>query len=138
MAKWQDIESLYIPGAEQVSDSMWMINLDGCVEGRRQKVFLSRDVIKPDLAIIRISSAFGLVSELNIEAVLRGTGDMLIGGLTHSPYGDDDGIVSLGTSLPLMFLDLTEAAFFYVYLGILARAADRLEMQIFGDEQDRF
>ncbi len=136
MATWRDIEALQLPLAERVSDSMWMMNLEGCEPDRQQKVFLTHEVLKPDLDIIRISSAIALASEIDAEAVVRGLGDMLIGGLSCSAYGENDGIVSLGTTLPLMFLDLSESAFFYVYLSILARDADRVEKGIFGT--DRF
>jgi len=136
MATWQDILALQMPRAEEVSDGVLTLQFEGCEPNRSQKVFLFHDVLKPDLEMIRISSAIALASEINAETVMQGLGNMLIGGLSYSPYGDNDGIISLGITLPLMFLDLSESAFFYVYLGILARDADRVEQGIFGT--DRF
>jgi len=51
----------------------------------------------------------------------------------------DDGIVSIGTTIPLVLRNLAEPLALMLYINILAQAADNVEEQIGGvSTPDRF
>lgn len=143
MASWSDVSAVAAShGGERLSESMLQFNIQGKGVGRRQKVFMSYELMPPDFEFVRIESPIGIMSELEPEAALRGLGQLQVGALTYTPVPNsamDDGIVGIGTTMPLALVDLTEPLVLMLYINILAQAADNVEQQIGGASMpDRF
>lgn len=126
-------------GAERLSPDVWRFGLPGRETERTQDVFVFREVMPPDMEFLHVKSAFAPLAGTNCDQVLRNFGQMTVGFIGHNPVFDDqgnqeDGLLTLGTSLPLAALDLTDPLPFLLYLNILGRAADGLEQMVVGGD----
>jgi len=57
-------------GGECLSESMWQFHIQGKMGDRRQKVFVSHELMPPDFELVRIESPIGIMSGLEPGAVL--------------------------------------------------------------------
>ena len=126
-------------GAEQLNPDVWRFELPGRDAERTQDVFVMRELMPPDLEFLQIKSAFAPLEETDCAQVLRHFGQMTVASIGHNPLYDDqgnqeDGLLTLASSLPLAVLDLTNPLAFMLYLHVLARAADGLEQQLRGGD----
>lgn len=122
-------------GGNQLGPGAWAFELPGVDEGRTQKVFVFYEVIKPDFEIIRVSSPVSAIADVDAASVLRSFGQLLVGGIGYSPDADDDGrdsggFLTIATSVPLAALDLSNPTPLLLYLFVLAKAADDVELKI--------
>ena len=136
MASWQDFCTVApTAGGEQLSPTAWVFELPGIGEGRTQRVFVFHEVIQPDFGMIKVSSPVALIVDVDPEKVLKSFGQLIAGGIGYSADVDDDGrqgdgFLTIGTSVPLGALDLSDPRPFLLYLFVLARAADDVEQKI--------
>ena len=153
MATWQQVETALrsVEGAEQLSETMWMCNVP-TGESRRQKVFVSFEKLEPFFELVRLSSAFTMLSMVDPEALITEFGGTMIGSISYTPHCNDDGtvvdgIVGLSTTVPLMLLDVSDTplergqparVWFGVFINTLGQAADRLEQRIVSGFPDMF
>jgi hypothetical protein len=136
MATWHEFCGLAGTfGGEQVGENAWRFDLQGRGEGRTQKVFVFREVLQPDFEFIQLKSAFVMMEMVNCAEVLKAYGQLNVGAIGYSPRFDAngnqiDGFLNISTSIPLAALDLSEPTVFFLYLNVLAQAADNLEQQL--------
>lgn len=116
-------------GAQRLSPTAVAFELE-VDEGRRQRMFATREVIPPDLEMLHVQTAIGLVAELDPATVLTQAGDMTLGSIGHLAQADGTGIVTFGIKLPIGLLDPQELPALTVVIGLLARTADRLELDL--------
>lgn len=131
MATWSEVESAVqsLP-SKKLNDTMWMLELSIDGTDRTQQVFLAHEIVKPDMAFVKVTSPLAPAQLLNIEAVVRSFGSLNVGSLSYVPFNESDGILCIGTSMPLGVLDLSQPHTFLLYLYVLARAADNIKAQI--------
>jgi hypothetical protein len=137
MAQWQEVEQIAsMMGGKRFNDTMWMLQIPGSTPMRRQKVFVSLEILPPDFQLIRIASPVAMIAHVHPGAALRRIGQLQVGSISYAPSFNDgrpvDGWINIATSLPLAILDLRESGMFMIYLSILARAADTLEQEFSG------
>jgi hypothetical protein len=119
---------------QQLSDTVWVFELGGAEQGRRQRVFVTHEVMPPALEFVRVTAAVSMMSLVDAEAVIRRIGQLQTGCVSFTPSATegrpDDGIVNLCTVIPLAALDLSEPTPFLLYLTVFARTADTLEGEL--------
>ena len=132
-------------GAQRLGATAWMFELEGRDPDRLQKVFVSYELnlMEPFFEFIQVKSAFVSIAEVDMDRVMRGMGQMQVGGLGYSPLFDAegnpiDGLVTITTSIPLASLNVGDPTLL-LYLHIVAKAADRIEAGISSPEAgDRY
>jgi hypothetical protein len=130
MADWLEVEAaLALLGGERRSPTAWIVTLQGRSEDRQQRVLVSLERMQPDLDFARIFSPLSMLSGLRADVAIRLLGQMTVGMTGFNPVDDDDGMVGIGTIVPLSCLDLSGPGF-PLYLSILAQAADGVEAQL--------
>jgi hypothetical protein len=122
-------------GGVPLSPEAWLFDLPGISDGRTQKVFVFREVISPEFGVLKISSPIANIGDIDSGAVIRVHGQLLVGGLGYSPLFDDagnpvDGMLCLVDTVPLETLALGDPSPFLLYLFLIARAADDLEVKL--------
>jgi hypothetical protein len=136
MATWDQFCAVApTAGGKELSPAAWVFDLPGVDEGRTQKVFVFYEVIQPAFGIVRVSSPVAAIADVDVESVLKSFGQLLVGGIGYSPDFADDGhsfggFLTIASSVPLAALDLSDATQFLLYLFILAKAADDVELKI--------
>lgn len=117
-----------------VSDTALIKTLDRGDSGRTQRVWISYEVVKPDYEVVRIHSPFARVGAVELAPVVRQVGQLLVGALGYlaavDEAGDpDNGILTVGTTVPLDLLGPGQVADMFMHVPLIAGAADRLEEQ---------
>ena len=130
-------------GGKQVGEKAWMFEVEGSGPDRTQKVFVFHEVMPPDFEFLQFKSAYPMIEAVNSEQVLKESGQLVVGSIGYSPRFDAvgnafDGFLNLSTSVPLAALDLSEPVPVFLYLNILAQAADNLEQRLSGSEASDF
>ena len=145
MATWDEFCTLAgMFGGVQKTETAWQFELQGKAESRVQKVWVFREVLPPDFEIIQVRSAFAMLDQLDAESVLKNLGQLQVGAIGYTPRSDSpdasDGFLSLSSSMPLGALDLSAPKWFFLYLNLMAQAADDIEHRISvpGFELDMF
>jgi hypothetical protein len=138
MATWKDVNRLVdMMGGSHPSDTMDQVIVAGCEPDRKQKLFISYEVMKPDFEFVNVASVFAMIDLVNVEAVVRRVGRLSVGCVSYQYVYENgkevDGLVTLASSMPLASLELTDGAngqaHFGIYLNVFGRAADTLEME---------
>lgn len=133
MATWLEVgQQLLQIGGQQLNETMWRVDLQGCEPSRTQQVFVSYEVMKPDFEMLKVLSPVAPSSLVDVEGVVRMLGGLVVGNIGYTPTGSADGLVHIGTTIPLALLDLTSPQLFLVYLAMVAQAADGFERQLLG------
>ena len=133
MATWEEFGALAQQiGGDRLSDHTWMFTLPGDGEKRVQKTFVFHELIKPNIEVIKIASAFARLADVDPEKVLTDFGRLTVGAIGYTPLPDGGGFLGLATSIPLAALDLSSPAQFLVFVNLIARAADSIEQQLGG------
>jgi hypothetical protein len=131
MATWHEVEfAVQSLPSKRLNDTMWGLELPIDGTDRTQQVFLSHEIVKPDMAFVKVTSPLAPAQVLNVEAVVRSFGSLNVGSLSYVPFNEDSGMLCIGTSMPLDVLDLSQPQAFLLYLFVLARAADNIRAQI--------
>lgn len=142
MQTWHDVVAVLGQlGAERRTDTMMSLEMMVLTEQgeRSQTVFVSRESVGPALDILVIKAAFSLSSEVNVDALIRAYGGLVVGSLGFTASGNEgQGILALEANIPLSCFALTDSTQFQIYLSVFARAADTIERAVFGDATDRF
>ncbi|MGH4024022.1 MAG: hypothetical protein ACRDRV_05495 [Pseudonocardiaceae bacterium] len=135
MATWSDVSNMAkMYGAEQKSETVWLFNIQGTDESRRQDVYVSYELMPPDFELIKISSLVATLEHVDPGEIFRNVGKFQIGNLGYSPGferegGQNDGFITIGTTIPLAIINISDPTFLLLYLHILADLADALEQQ---------
>ncbi len=135
MARWSDLATVApLINGQQVAETVWVFYMDIGGNGRKQKVFVTYELMKPDFEFLRISAAISMMSLADPEMIVRRVGQLQAGCVSFTPSATqdrpDDGIINLCTVIPLAALDLTEPGPFLLYLNIFAMTADNLEQEL--------
>ena len=115
-----------------MNDEMYRINFMVHGSDVRQQVYLMYELMKPDLEFVKIASPVGVLPLVNLREMLWDHGSLTIGGFQCIPTSDVDGILTLGTSIPLPLLDLSEPSVFLLAMNVLAGASQRVSREISG------
>jgi hypothetical protein len=119
---------------QQMAEAVWLFHMDVGGNGRRQKVFVTYELMKPDFEFLRITAAVSMMSLADPKMIIRQVGQLQAGCVSFTPSATqgrpDDGIINLCTVIPLVALDLTEPGPFLLYLNIFAITADNLEQEM--------
>lgn len=143
MATLQQFQNAMSRFGEQLSPDVWRVDVPGRGPGRNQKVFVFRELIPPDLDVIKIVSSVAPIALVDPGAVLRAHGLLNVAAFGHNPDYDaegnpSDGVLTLSTSMPLGGMDLTEPSWFHLYVYLVGQAADKLDQQVSPLEFDAF
>jgi hypothetical protein len=135
MATWEELGNyLSQLGGRQPADTIWILKLPGSEESRTQTIGVSLEQISPDFEFIKITSAVAMITDVDMNEILRRYGQLLVGCIAYTPAATkdrpDDGIVNLASTSPLAALDLRDPSPFLLYLHVLARAADTVEREL--------
>jgi hypothetical protein len=131
MATWHEVESVVqLLPSKKLNDTLWALDLSIYNSDRTQQVFVAYEVIQPDMEFVTINSPLAQIRCMNMEAIVRNFGALNIGSLSYVPFDEDDGMLCIGTNLPLSILDLSQREIFLTYLSVLAKAADTIRIQI--------
>ncbi len=135
MARWSDLAAVApLINGQQVAETVWVFHMDAGGNGRKQKVFVTYELMKPDFEFLRITAAVSMISLADPEIIIRQVGQLQAGCVSFTPSATqdrpDDGIINLCTVIPLVALDLTEPGPFLLYLNIFAMTADNLEQEL--------
>lgn len=136
---WIVIRSmLETSGAQRLSDTALSMEIPRGDTGRTQRVLISYEVIAPDYEIAKLHSPFARVGTVNLDEVVRNSGQLVIGNIGYTPSvdasGNDIGLLTIGSSIPLMMLNPNDAGALLMYLAVLAGAADQLEARWSGSD----
>lgn len=137
--RWIELRGLLInAGARQLSSTVVLMEIPRGDTGRSQQVSIVYEVIEPDYEIIRFHSPFGRLDSVVATDVVKHVGQRLIGALGYTPANVEndqgDGILSIGSSIPLMMIDTKDAGSVLLFIALLAGAGDRLEEQWTGGD----
>jgi hypothetical protein len=135
MARWSELAtSAALINGQRVTETVYMFHLDVGESGRKQKVFMTYELMSPDFEFLRITSAVSMISVSDPEVVIRRVGQLQAGCVSFTPSATqgrpDDGIINLCTVIPLGALDLVDPKPFLLYLNIFAMTADNLEQEL--------
>jgi hypothetical protein len=97
--------------------------------GRRQRVFIQREVVRPDLEFVHIRSAVGVVGPVDLPAAVERIGQLVIGGLGYLPHETGDGILSLDVKFPTALIDAAKMDTLLLLVQLVAQTADQLEAE---------
>lgn len=127
-------------GGVQESADVWSFDLQGKAEGRSQVVFVFHEVMPPDLEFLQVKSVFAQIAAVDCAKVLKGFGQLNVGAIGYSPNFDDqgnevDGFLTIASSFPLPALDLSDPTWFFLYLNLVAQAADALGERVTGSAE---
>jgi hypothetical protein len=119
----------------QVGEDVWSFELPGTGEDRTQRVFVFHETMPPDLEFLQVKSAFTLIDSVDCAQVIKDFGQLNVGAIGYNPNFDAqgnevDGFLTITSSFPLLVLDFTEPSWFFLYLRLVARAADTLEQRL--------
>jgi len=137
MATWVEIAALGRQlGGEALTDEMLILEL--IVDSNsldRQNVYVMYEVMPPDMAFLRLTSAIAPLARVNVADVIRRFGDLQVGSLTHIPtYNDNgraqDGALGLTTTFPIQLIDVSDSSRFILFIHILANAARLVSRQL--------
>lgn len=108
---------------------MWVFDLPVADPSGTNRVFLSHEIVPPGFELARVNAPIAVINSVDADFAVRNLGQLLVGALTYSPRFDEggtpvDGILSIGTVIPLEVLDLTDPTHFLLYLSLLARSAE--------------
>lgn len=135
MASWSDVSAVaHKFGAQRLGDSAWLFEIQGTDESRQQKVFVNYELMPPDFEFLKISSVLTHVKGVDTREILEKAGQFQVGSLNYTPDFDEDGritdgFITLGTTIPLALIDISDPTWFLLYLHILAHTADAQEQQ---------
>jgi tetratricopeptide (TPR) repeat protein len=125
-------------GAQRLSETALSMEIPRGDTGRTQRVWISYEVVAPDYEFARLHSPFARVGTVNLDEVVRDSGKLIIGSIGYTPsadaLGNDIGLLTVGSSIPLMMLNPNDAGSILMYLAVLAGAADQLEARWSGGD----
>lgn len=131
MATWSEVGSaVQALSAKRLNDTMWGLELPIDGTDRTKQVYVAYEIIEPDMAFVKITCPLAPIQLLNVEAVVRNFGSQIVGSLSYVPLNQGDGILCIGTSIPLDVLDLSQPKMFLLYMFVLSTAADNIKAQI--------
>src|ERR1019366_2900846 len=131
MTKWDDICRVASAfGATELSATAWMFEMHGSATAM-QKVFVSYEVMEPDLEFIQLRSPIAGIDGADCDAILGEYGQLLVGSMGYVPTWKEvgtevDGWLALISTIPLALLDLSDEANFLIYCNLIARAAEEI------------
>jgi hypothetical protein len=131
MATWSEIEAVtqFIP-SKKLGDNMLALEISIDNTDRAQQVVLTLERIEPTMTLLKVNSPLSMAQNLNVEAVVRSFGSLNVGSLSYIPFPDGDGMLCIGTTLPLDVFDLSQPEQFLLYLFTLGKTADSIRAQV--------
>lgn len=139
VASWTDVRDWAetVWSGERLNENLTMFNVEARQGRRKQKVALRHELIEPDLHMLQVESAFALVSEVPLAAVVARVGQLMIGSLGYAP-AEGDGILTLVSKVPLPIIDVDQKVGLGMLVQLLANGADTLEEEYGAVGLDRF
>lgn len=132
MTNWSDFAALAeMVGGQRLSSDILTLEFE--VEGpqaKRQEVYLMRDLVPPDLEIVKATCAISRLDAVDLLSMFEAFGDLNIGSLQYVP--SDPPMVALGLTFPLSIIDLAEPMRILLVLNILAKAARNIARRVNG------
>lgn len=131
MATWSEIETVtkFVP-SKKLGDNMLALEIPIDDTGRTQPVVLTRERIEPTMTLLKVNSPISMAQNLDVEAIVRSFGSLNVGSLSYIPFPDGDGMLCIGTTLPLDVLDLSQPEQFLFYLFTLGKTVDSIRAQV--------
>jgi hypothetical protein len=82
------------------NDTTLTLEIDLAERGRKQRVFIQREVVPPDLEFVHLRSAVGMLTAVDLPAAVKRIGQLVVGGLGYLPHDAGEGILSLDVKFP--------------------------------------
>lgn len=133
VATWTDLIGVVERmGGQRVNDEMLRMDVLVQSSGTYQQVYLMYELMKPDLEFVKIASPVGALPLVDVHNLLRSYGSLTIGGFQCMASDEAGGILTLGSSMPLALLDLSQPVVFMLTLSILGSASQGVSRSIGG------
>jgi hypothetical protein len=133
MTSWDAIRATVeeVWDGDRPNDAMlrFEIALDG---ERRQRMFLRREIVPPDLEWVLIDSPIGLCSQIDLSQAIAHAGQMIVGSLGYVPTSSPDGLLTFGARFPLPMMDPDASSMLLLLVQLLAQTTNTLEQQLVG------
>jgi hypothetical protein len=96
MASWSHVvATIGALQAQQLNDTMWQVEMLVSNTDRTQRVFLTYEVLKPDMEFVKVSVPLGFNAAISTEAVVQKFGSLTVGSFSYLQFSQG-GMLFLG------------------------------------------